>query len=100
MGKNLSGTKTFENLKDAFAGESKANRRYLYFAKRADVEGHPDVAGLFSHTPQGQTGRARREVARRPLPEGPGVARSLAARPHLLLHEQDLPRRHSSSAPL
>src|SRR5690242_12738953 len=44
---NLKGTKTHQNLKDAFAGESQANRRYLYFAKVADVEGHPDVAGLF-----------------------------------------------------
>jgi rubrerythrin len=58
MGKNLSGTKTFENLKEAFAGESQANRRYLYFAKQADVEGHPDVAGLFRDTAEGETGHA------------------------------------------
>jgi rubrerythrin len=58
MGKNLSGTKTFENLKEAFAGESQANRRYLYFAKHADVEGHPDVAGLFRDTAEGETGHA------------------------------------------
>src|SRR5262249_53548472 len=44
MAKNLAGTKTHENLKAAFAGESQANRRYLYFAKNADVEGHPDLA--------------------------------------------------------
>lgn len=43
----LKGSKTQQNLKDAFAGESQANRRYLYFAKVADVEGHPDIAGLF-----------------------------------------------------
>ena len=36
---NLKGTKTEENLKAAFAGESQANRRYLYFAGKADVEG-------------------------------------------------------------
>jgi rubrerythrin len=58
MGKNLEGTKTFQNLKDAFAGESQANRRYLYFAKQADVEGHPDVAGLFRDTAEGETGHA------------------------------------------
>jgi rubrerythrin len=58
MGKNLAGTKTFENLKEAFAGESQANRRYLYFAKQADVEGHPDVAGLFRDTAEGETGHA------------------------------------------
>lgn len=56
--KNLSGTKTFDNLKDAFAGESQANRRYLYFAKQADVEGQPDLAGLFRDTAEGETGHA------------------------------------------
>ena len=45
MGKSLAGTKTHQNLKDAFAGESQANRRYLYFAKVADVEGLPEIAG-------------------------------------------------------
>jgi rubrerythrin len=55
---NLQGTKTHKNLKDAFAGESQANRRYLYFAKVADVEGHPDVAGLFRDTAEGETGHA------------------------------------------
>ena len=34
----LKGSKTEENLKEAFAGESQANRRYLYFAQKADVE--------------------------------------------------------------
>jgi rubrerythrin len=50
--------KTFENLKAAFAGESQANRRYLYFAKQADVEGQPDLAGLFRDTAEGETGHA------------------------------------------
>jgi len=54
----LSGTKTHQNLKDAFAGESQANRRYLYFAKVADVEGYPEVAGLFKDTADGETGHA------------------------------------------
>jgi rubrerythrin len=54
----LNGTKTHQNLKDAFAGESQANRRYLYFAKVADVEGFPEVAGLFKDTADGETGHA------------------------------------------
>lgn len=55
---SLKGTKTHDNLKGAFAGESQANRRYLYFAKIADVEGYPDVAGLFRDTAEGETGHA------------------------------------------
>lgn len=55
---NLKGTKTHQNLKDAFAGESQANRRYLYFAKIADVEGYPEVAGNFRDTAEGETGHA------------------------------------------
>ncbi|MFN7937286.1 MAG: rubrerythrin family protein [Bryobacteraceae bacterium] len=54
----LKGSKTHENLKAAFAGESQANRRYLYFAKQADIEGYPDVAGLFRDTAEGETGHA------------------------------------------
>ncbi len=54
----LKGTKTHENLKAAFAGESQANRRYLYFAKLADVEGYPEVAGNFRDTAEGETGHA------------------------------------------
>ncbi len=55
---DLKGSKTHDNLKAAFAGESQANRRYLYFAKVADVEGYPDVAGLFRDTAEGETGHA------------------------------------------
>ena len=55
---NLDGTQTHENLKAAFAGESQANRRYLYFAKVADIEGYPDVAGNFRDTADGETGHA------------------------------------------
>jgi len=54
----LNGTKTHTNLKEAFAGESQANRRYLYFAKVADIEGYPEVAGLFKDTADGETGHA------------------------------------------
>ena len=58
MAKDLKGTKTHGNLKDAFAGESQANRRYLYFAKVADVEGYPEVAMNFRETAEGETGHA------------------------------------------
>jgi rubrerythrin len=54
----LKGTKTEENLKAAFAGESQANRRYLYFANKADVEGQNDVAVVFRSTAEGETGHA------------------------------------------
>lgn len=54
----LAGTKTEANLKEAFAGESQANRRYLYFAQKADVEGYNDVAAVFRSTAEGETGHA------------------------------------------
>ena len=56
--KSLKGSKTHDNLKAAFAGESQANRRYLYFAAKADVEGHNDVSALFRSTAEGETGHA------------------------------------------
>ena len=55
---SLKGTKTKENLEAAFAGESQANRRYLYFAQKADIEGAPDVAAGFRSTAEGETGHA------------------------------------------
>ena len=55
---SLKGSKTEQNLKDAFAGESQANRRYLYFANKADVEGQNDLAALFRSTAEGETGHA------------------------------------------
>ena len=55
---SLKGSKTEHNLKAAFAGESQANRRYLYFANKADVEGQNDVAALFRSTAEGETGHA------------------------------------------
>lgn len=54
----LKGSKTEENLKAAFAGESQANRRYVYFANKADIEGQNDVAALFRSTADGETGHA------------------------------------------
>src|SRR2546425_13372274 len=54
----LKDTKSFENLKEAFAGESQANRRYLYFARAPDIERFPDIAGLFKDTADAETGHA------------------------------------------
>ncbi len=55
---SFAGSKTEENLKAAFAGESQANRRYLYFAQKADVEGYNDVSAVFRSTAEGETGHA------------------------------------------
>jgi len=54
----LKNSNTEQNLKDAFAGESQANRRYLYFAAKADVEGYNDVSAVFRSTAEGETGHA------------------------------------------
>ena len=71
---SLKGTKTEQNLKDAFAGESQANRRYLYFAQKADVEGFNDVAAVFRSTAEGEIGHvtaisniSRKWATRRPV---------------------------------
>src|SRR5437764_10290610 len=61
-GKSLKGTKSHENLKEAFARESQANRRYLYFARVADIEGFPDMAGLFKDTADAETGQDRKST--------------------------------------
>ena len=55
---SLKGTQTEANLKAAFAGESQANRRYLYFAQKADIEGYNDIATVFRSTAEGETGHA------------------------------------------
>ncbi len=54
----LANSKTLDNLKAAFAGESQANRRYLYFARKADIEGYNDVSTVFRSTAEGETGHA------------------------------------------
>ncbi len=59
----LKGTKTENNLKDAFAGESQANRRYLYFAQKADIEGFNDISAVFRSTAEGETGHAHGHLA-------------------------------------
>ena len=55
---SLKGTQTEQNLKDAFAGESQANRRYLCCARKADAEGFNDLAAVFRSTAEGKTGHA------------------------------------------
>ena len=55
---DLKGSKTEQSLKDAFAGESQANRRYLYFAAKADIEGFNDAAAVFRSTAEGETRHA------------------------------------------
>lgn len=54
----LVGSRTHENLKDAFAGESQANHRYLWFAQKADVDGFPEIAALFRNIADSETGHA------------------------------------------
>ena len=58
MAKSLKGSRSLDNLKNAFAGESQANRRYMYFARVADIEGYPDIGGLFRDTAEAETGHA------------------------------------------
>ncbi len=54
---------TEENLQSAFAGESQANRRYLFFADKAEKEGHPEVARLFRAAAESETIHARNHFA-------------------------------------
>jgi rubrerythrin len=54
----LKGSQTHENLKEAFAGESQANRRYLYFGRRAEIEKQDEVAALFRDTAESETSHA------------------------------------------
>ena len=55
---SLSSTQTHANLMRAFARESETNRRYLWFAQKADVEGHPEAAALFRSVAESETGHA------------------------------------------
>ncbi len=59
---SLRGTVTEQNLKNAFAWESQANPRYLYFAQKADAEGFNDVAAVFRSTAESKTGHAHRHL--------------------------------------
>ncbi len=53
---------TLDNLKEAFAGESQANRKYLAFAKKADEEGYPQVARLFRAAAAAETVHAHNHL--------------------------------------
>jgi rubrerythrin len=55
---SLANKRTLNNLKTAFAGESQANRRYIYFAKKADIEGHADISAAFHRISDGETSHA------------------------------------------
>ena len=54
----LEGSRTEANLMRAFAAESEANGRFLYFAHKAEAEGYPDIAALFRALAEGETGHA------------------------------------------
>lgn len=54
----LNGSRTHKNLMMAFANEAQANRRYLYFARQADLDGYPEIAGLFRDTAEGEASHA------------------------------------------
>jgi rubrerythrin len=53
---------TKQNLQDAFAGESQANRKYLFFAEKAESEGHPGIARLFRAAAEAETVHARNHL--------------------------------------
>ena len=55
---SITGSQTHENLLEAFSRESQANRRYMWFAQKADIEGYPDAAALFRSVAEGETGHA------------------------------------------
>ena len=55
-------SKSDQNLKDAFAGESQANRKYLAFAKKADSEGYTQVAKLFRAAAEAETVHAHNHL--------------------------------------
>ena len=55
-------SKTSDNLQDAFSGESQASRKYLYFAQKADEEGHKQIAKLFRAASDAETVHARNHL--------------------------------------
>ena len=55
-------SKSLDNLKAAFAGESQANRKYLAFAKKADAEGFPQIAKLFRAAAAAETVHAHNHL--------------------------------------
>jgi len=53
---------TENNVREAFSGESQANRRYIFFAEKAEKEGHPQVAKLFRAVAEAETVHARNHL--------------------------------------
>lgn len=76
---DLKGTKTLDNLKEAFARESQANRRYLYFAQKAEVEGHGVVAAVFRAVADGATGHAHGHLEFMEVVGDPGTGEPIGA---------------------
>ena len=70
-------SKTEENLREAFAGESQANRRYLAFAKKAEKEGYAQAAKLFRAAAEAETVHAHAHL--RALGEVKATAENLKA---------------------
>lgn len=60
---DLTGTRTLENLKAAFAGESQANRRYTLFARIAEIEGDEDAKAAFDRAATEETAHALGHLA-------------------------------------
>jgi rubrerythrin len=58
LNQKLINSKTFQNLKDGFALESQANRRYVFFAQRAEEEGFKNIAEVFNETAESEGGHA------------------------------------------
>src|ERR671925_254434 len=94
----LKGSKTEQNLKDAFAGESQANRRYLYFAAKADVEGYNDVATVFRSTAEGETGHAHGHLEYLEAVGDPASGRACVESTASERHAHTAPRRQPRGA--
>ena len=54
----MQGSKSLENLKEAFARDAQMNRRFLYFARKADIEGHAEIGGMFRDVSEAETAHA------------------------------------------
>lgn len=57
--KDLKGTKTEQNLRDAFAGESQARNKYTFFSSVAKKEGYEQIAGIFNETADNEKAHAK-----------------------------------------